>query len=100
MSASVPDDATARFQLAAIVESSDDAILGTTLDQVVVSWNPAAERLYGYSAEEMRGRRPLELVPPERRGELDAIYARIARGECVRQFETVRVRKDGTPIEV
>lgn len=87
-------------ELAAIVESSRDAILSRTVDGVVTSWNAAAERMYGYSAEEIVGRSIMMLAPPERRQELDAINERLGRGEIVEPFETVRVRKDGTLIEV
>ena len=87
-------------ELAAIVESSRDAIVGRTLDGTVTSWNAAAERLFGYSAQEMVGRSFTILAPFERTSELDAINEQLARGEVVAQFETVRVQKDGTRIEV
>src|SRR5438445_13755239 len=86
--------------LATIVESSLDAIIGRTPDGIVTSWNAAAEDLFGYSADETIGRSITILAPPERRGELDAVNERLKRGETVGQFETVRVRKDGTRIEV
>jgi len=87
-------------QLAAIVDSSFDAILSKNLDGTLTSWNLAAERLYGYSREEVIGRHISLLVPPERRAELDGIMRRIAQGERVEPFETVRVCKDGTRIDV
>jgi PAS domain S-box-containing protein len=86
--------------LAAIVESSDDAIIGKTLEGTVVSWNLAAERIYGYSARELIGRSINTLVPPNRSGETTQILERVKRGERVDHFETVRVRKDGQCINV
>jgi PAS domain S-box-containing protein len=87
-------------RLAALVESSDDAIIGKDLDAVITCWNPGAERLYGYAVDEMIGRSIALLVPPDVPDELPAILARIRRGEPVEHLETVRVRKDGTRIEV
>ncbi|MBI4637862.1 MAG: PAS domain S-box protein [Candidatus Rokubacteria bacterium] len=87
-------------RLAAIVESSDDAIIGKTLDGVITSWNRAAERLYGYSAAEALGRSIALIMPPDRSHELDEILQRLARGERVENYEAVRVRKDGTRIDV
>jgi PAS domain S-box-containing protein len=87
-------------QLAAIVESSTDAIIGRTVDGVVTSWNAAAERLFGYSAQEMIGNSIEILAPPERQDELDTVNDQLAHGQVVEQFETVRVRKDGTRIHV
>jgi PAS domain S-box-containing protein len=90
----------ARARLAAIVESSDDAIISKTLDGTILSWNPAAERLFGYSAQEAVGKPMMMLVPPDRRTEEPGILTRIAGGERVDHFETVRVRKDGRRINV
>jgi two-component system sensor histidine kinase VicK len=90
----------ARTQLAAIVESSDDAIIGKTLDGVIVSWNTGAERLYGYAAAEVIGRPISILAPPDRADEIGEILKRIQRGERVEQFETVRRRKDGRQVPV
>lgn len=87
-------------QLAAIVEGSDYAILGKTLDGVIVSWNAGAEALYGYSADEMIGEPMAKLVPPDRPNEIESITRRVARGEKVKTYETVRVGKDGQPIDV
>jgi two-component system, cell cycle sensor histidine kinase and response regulator CckA len=92
-------DALAR-ELASIVETSLDAIVGRALDGAVTSWNAAAERLFGYSAEEMIGRRIDILAPADRRDELDDVNARLKRGENVETFETIRVRKDGTLVDV
>ena len=87
-------------RLAAIVESTDDAIISKTLDGIVLTWNSGAERLYGYSAAEVIGR-PLQLtVPPDRQDELPAILERIPHAEFVERHETVRVRKDGRRLDV
>jgi PAS domain S-box-containing protein len=86
--------------LAAIVESSDDAIVGKSLQSIVTSWNPAAERIFGFSAEDMIGQSILRIVPPDRQGEEADIISRIARGERVDHFETIRVTKSGRLIEV
>lgn len=85
-------------QLAAIVESSEDAIIGKTLDGVVTSWNRGAEKIFGYTAEEAIGQNLLILFSPESQDEEAEILARIARGETVQHFETVRVCKDGRRI--
>jgi PAS domain S-box-containing protein len=87
-------------RLASIVESSDDAIIGKTLDGVITSWNPGAERIFGYWAAEMIGRPMLAIFPPDRVTEEAEILARIAHGEHVLHYETVRLRKDGKPIDV
>ena len=86
--------------LAAIVESSDDAIIGKSLDGVILSWNPAAERMFGYTAAEAVGNPMTFIFPPERLDEEPAILARIFRGERIEHFETVRLRKDGSRIDV
>jgi PAS domain S-box-containing protein len=90
----------ARALLAAIVQSSDDAIIGKTLDGIILSWNPGAERLFGYSSHEVLGRPMMMLIPPERHGEEPDILSRIAHGESVDHYETVRIRKDGARIDV
>jgi two-component system CheB/CheR fusion protein len=89
-------------RLAAIVQSSDDAIVSKRLDGVVLTWNPAAERIFGYSAEEMVGSSIFKLIPPELHDEERMVLQRISRGEAVAHFETTRVRKDGTrfPIDL
>jgi len=87
-------------ELAAIVEYSDDAIIGKTLDGVITSWNPAAERMYGYSSAEMIGRSIELLSPAASAGEMTAILARISEGQHLKHFETVRIRKDGTIVTV
>lgn len=86
--------------LSAIVESSDDAIIGKTLEGIVTSWNRGAERLYGYTAAEILGRSISALIPPDRQDELNLILSKIAQGERVDHFETVRRRKDGTLVEL
>jgi len=83
----------------AIVEYSDDAIVGLTIDGTVTSWNPAAARMYGYSPKEVIGR-PDRLIPQERAGELEAVLARIRDGHHVEHAETTLVRKDGTAVPV
>jgi PAS domain S-box-containing protein len=90
----------AAYQLAAIVESSDDAIISKTLDGTITSWNSAAERIYGYGADEILGRSVTTIVPRELHPEVHEILERIRRGEQIAHFETVRVRKDGTRIDV
>jgi PAS domain S-box-containing protein len=86
--------------LAAIVQSSDDAIVSKDLNGVVTSWNRAAERIFGYSAEEIVGRPILLIIPQDRLDEETHILARLRSGERVDHFETVRQRKDGTLINV
>ncbi len=90
----------ARAHLAAIVESSDDAIISKTLQSVILSWNNGAERLFGYSADEAVGQPITMLIPPDRLGEEEHILERIVRGERIEHFETVRVCKDGRLIDI
>lgn len=87
-------------RLAAIVESSDDAIISKTLDGVIRTWNAGAERLFGYTAEEAVGKPITLLIPPERLDEERAILERLRRGERVDHFETVRVAKDGRRLDI
>jgi PAS domain S-box-containing protein len=89
-----------QHRLSAIVESSDDAIISKNLDSIIVSWNKAAERLYGYTAEEVIGKPLAILVPPDHPDELPDIMERLKRGERISHFETQRVRKDGTRVDV
>lgn len=89
-----------RDQLARIVEASEDAILSKTLEGIITSWNRGAERLYGYTAEEVVGRSISLIIPPDRPKELADIVTRIQRSEHVQHFETVRLRKDGTRLDV
>lgn len=86
--------------LSAIIESSDDAIVSKKLDGTITSWNPAAERMFGYTQEEAVGRSILMIIPPERRGEETEVISRIRSGARVEHFETVRVRKDGSFIDI
>ena len=86
--------------LAAIVQSSEDAIISKTLDGRVTSWNKAAERIFGYTAEEMLGRPISLLAPPGRADEMRGILDRIRDGERVEHYETERQRKDGKIIQV
>ena len=87
-------------QLASIVDSADDAIIGKTLDGVIRSWNLSAERIFGYSAQEVKGRSISLLVPPDRSDEVPQILERVKRGERIEHYETVRRRKDGTLVDV
>jgi PAS domain S-box-containing protein len=86
--------------LAAIVESSDDAIVSKTLDGIIRSWNAGAERLFGYPAEEAVGQSITLIIPPERQDEEHEILARIRSGERVEHYETVRVSKQGRRIDI
>jgi PAS domain S-box-containing protein len=89
-----------RFRLADIVESSGDAIIGKTLEGIITSWNQGARRLFGYTADEIVGKSVTLLIPADRLHEEPEILARLARGERIEQFETVRTRKDGRDIHV
>lgn len=86
--------------LAAIVQSSSDTILSKTLDGIITSWNPAAERMYGYTADEIIGKPAKLLVPDDLPDEIPTILSRVARGERIEHYETRRVRKDGTQLIV
>jgi PAS domain S-box-containing protein len=87
-------------QLAAIVQSSDDAIIGKTLGGMIISWNSGAERVYGYSSVEVVGRHMSILLPPNHPDEVSQFLERISRGERIDHYETVRMRKDGQLIYV
>ena len=87
-------------QLASIVSTSEDAIIGQTLDGTVITWNAAAQRMFGYSLGEIQGRHLNLLIAPDRIGEEHDILERIRRGERIEHFETIRLRKDGTPVPV
>jgi PAS domain S-box-containing protein/diguanylate cyclase (GGDEF)-like protein len=89
-----------RARLAAIVEASDDAIIGKTLDGIVTSWNAGAERLFGFTAAEIVGNSIKLIIPKDRLHEEEQIVSQIALGETVRHYETVRQRKDGTLINI
>jgi PAS domain S-box-containing protein len=95
------DHYAARERLfSAAVESSSDAIITKSLDGTITGWNPAAERLFGYSAAEAVGKNITLIVPPDRTPEVQDILRRIGWGERIEQNETVRLRKDGSPVEV
>jgi PAS domain S-box-containing protein len=96
----VRESTAAEAFLAAIVESSDDAIIAKNLDGIIQSCNSAAERLFGYTADELIGQSVRILIPPERQTEEDAILARLRRGERIDHFETVRLAKDGHEIDI
>jgi PAS domain S-box-containing protein len=91
---------TNQFHMAAIVESSDDAIISKKLDGTILSWNPGAERLYGYTPDEAIGQPVTMLIPPDHQDEEPQIIKRIKRGERIDHYETVRVRKDGARIDI
>jgi PAS domain S-box-containing protein len=86
--------------LAAIVESSDDAIIGKTLDGVITSWNAGAQRIFGYSAHEVVGKPVTILIPPDRWDEETQILSRLRSGDRIDHFETTRIRKDGARIAI
>lgn len=99
----IPDPASSpylRGLLAAIVGSSDDAIVSKSLDGIITSWNASAERIFGYTADEAIGKPILIVVPPERRNEEPEILGRIRQGERVDHFETQRLTKDGRLIDI
>jgi PAS domain S-box-containing protein len=87
-------------RLAAIVNSSEDAIISKTLDGVITSWNPSAVRMFGYSEAEAVGQSMLMIIPPEREYEEPLILKRIANGEIIKHFDTVRVCRDGSRIDI
>jgi PAS domain S-box-containing protein len=93
-------DEDARRRLAAIVESSNDAIVSKTLDGTVTSWNHGAELIFGYTADEMIGQPVTLIIPPERLNEETQIIAGIGKGERLEPFETIRMRKDGSRVHV
>jgi PAS domain S-box-containing protein len=86
--------------LASIVDSSEDAIIGKTLDGIITSWNQGARRIYGYSAQEVIGKPISILIPTDRSDEIPEILKKIARGERIQHFESVRVAKDGRRLRV
>ena len=89
-----------REQLASIVDYSDDAIIGKTLEGIIVNWNKGAEHLYGYSADEVIGKPISILLPPGSGDEMQQIFERLRRGEAIEHKETIRMKKDGKLIDV
>src|SRR5206468_3550660 len=90
----------ARFALAALVESSSDAILRISVDGVITGWDRGCERLYGYSAAEAIGQSVTLAMFPDRRDELPRLLARLRHGETIEHFETIRRHKDGHLVEI
>ena len=86
--------------LAAIVDSLDDAVISKTLEGVITSWNPAAEKMFGYTPAEAIGQHIALIIPPERQGEEVDVLAHVGRGEKIEHFETVRQAKDGRKVDV
>jgi hypothetical protein len=93
-------DELARSQLAAIVASSDDAIIGKTLDGIITSWNRGAERMYGYTAQEAIGRSISMLLPADEQNEMPGILQRLQAGDRINHYQTKRRRKDGTILDI
>ena len=94
------DPVAALYRMAAIVESSEDPVIGLTLAGLITDWNPAAQRLYGYTADEVLGESIGILVPPERRGGSGSLLETVRQGDVVRQVDTQRMAKDGRRIDV
>src|SRR3954447_8097679 len=90
----------AALRLAAIVESSDDAIVSKDLNGIVTSWNKSAERIFGWKEQEIIGRSILTIIPPELHGDEPGILAKIAAGERIEHFETVRMHKNGDRLDI
>src|SRR6185436_6026993 len=90
----------APYWLAALIESADDAIISKTLDGIITSWNKGAERIFGYTADEVIGKPVTILIPADHENEEPAILARLRAGERIEHYETVRVRKDGRRIDI
>lgn len=94
------DDSMAPYWLSAIIESADDAIITKTLDGVITSWNKGAERIFGYTPDEAIGQPVSMLIPADHADEEPNIIARLRRGDRIEHYETVRVRKDGTLVDI
>src|SRR6185295_7933279 len=90
----------ARARLAAIVQNSDDAIISKTLDGIITTWNTAAERMFGYTAEEIIGQSILKIVPPQLHQDEARILSRLRSGERIHHYETERLTKDGRALPV
>jgi PAS domain S-box-containing protein len=100
LSGPLGSDAIAAAHFAAIVNSSEDVIVSKTLDGIITSWNPAAERIFGYTAAEAIGQHIRLIIPPERWDEEEQVLARLRRGESIEHFDTVRRAKDGRFLDV
>ena len=96
----LPADDVALRHLARVVESSDDAIISKDLNGIITSWNRAAERIFGYTADEVIGKSIRILIPADRQDEEDVVLNRIRAGQTITHFETIRQRKDGTLIPI
>ncbi len=90
----------AKSLLASIVESSDDAIIGKTLDGTILSWNSGAQKIYGYTADEVKGRPISILAPPDKTDVVPQLLERIRKGQRIEHYKTVRMRKDGKQIDI
>ena len=100
MTPEIPHESQAAALLAAIVDSADDAIVSKTLEGTITSWNKAAERIFGYTAEEAVGRNIKLIIPTNLHSEEDEILARLRRGEKIDHFQTIRQAKDGHRIDI
>src|SRR5688572_6829225 len=98
--APVPTHDELAARLGAIVESSDDAIISNDLNGTITSWNPAAERMFGYTAAEVLGTSIRTIIPEARQAEEDDVLSRIVAGQAVDHFETIRRRKNGSEVVV
>lgn len=94
------NDQQAALRYSALVESSEDAIITKDLDGVITSWNPAAERIFGYAPHEIIGRNVLTIIPKDLQSDEPVILAKIRAGERIEHFQTVRIHKNGTPLDV
>src|SRR5918997_3575967 len=90
----------APYWLSALIESAEDAIISKTLDGIITSWNNGARRIFGYTADEVIGKPVTILIPEDHLDEEPAILARLRAGQRIEHYETVRVRKDGTPLNI
>src|ERR1051325_5406997 len=90
----------APYWLAALIESADDAIISKTLDGIITSWNKGAERIFGYTADEIIGKPVTILIPPDHEDEEPAILARLRAGKRIEHYETIRVAKDGRLLDI
>src|SRR4028118_2038246 len=96
----LPFDETAASWLTAIIESAEDAIISKTLEGIITSWNKSAQRIFGYTAEEIVGKSVLTLIPPDMQHEEKLIIGKIKAGDRIEHYETIRVAKDGRLINI